>query len=236
MYVCKPSTISCARGCLENRITPLLGTWRADTLTRADKCRVINVEGHLVPLELPGEYCSRPGVMLGYWNQPEATAAAIKDGWMHSGDLATMNDQGWIRIVGRIKDMIIRGGKNIYLAEMEGFLVTRPAVADATVFGLSDERWGEQVCEWVRGKQDLLGNELLAWCKGKISHHKVPAHVRVVDAFPLTVTGKIQSSRCAMPRRRSKAGPDTLKDTGRSSCFLCSVCVEPGFSRQLRTP
>jgi fatty-acyl-CoA synthase len=155
--------------------------------------RVIDEDGNVVPLGSPGEYCSRgPGVMLGYWNQPEATAAAIRDGWMHSGDLATIDAEGRIRIVGRIKDMIIRGGENIYPAEVEAFLATHPDVADAAVFGIPDERYGEQVCAWVRPRREVDPDEILAWCKGRISHHKVPARIRVVDAFPMTVTGKIQ--------------------------------------------
>lgn len=155
--------------------------------------RVIDRDGHLVPLGEPGEYCSRgPGVMLGYWNQPDATEAAISDGWMHSGDLATMDDQGRIRIVGRIKDMIIRGGENIYPAEIEAFLMTHPAVADAAVFGLPHDRFGEVACAWVRSRGSITEDELLAWSKSKISHQKVPAHIRLVEEFPMTVTGKIQ--------------------------------------------
>jgi fatty-acyl-CoA synthase len=149
--------------------------------------RVIDSDGNLVPLGTPGEYCSRgPGVMIGYWNQPEATAASIKDGWMHSGDLATMDEQGRVRIVGRIKDMIIRGGENIYPAEVD------PAVADAAVFGIPCERFGEQVCAWIRPKASLNADEMMAWCKDRISHHKVPARIRIVEEFPMTVTGKIQ--------------------------------------------
>ena len=155
--------------------------------------RVIDSDGNLVPLGTPGEYCSRgPGVMIGYWNQPEATAASIKDGWMHSGDLATMDEQGRVRIVGRIKDMIIRGGENIYPAEVELFLSGHPAVADAAVFGIPCERFGEQVCAWIRPKAPLDAEEMLVWCKGRISHHKVPARIRIVEEFPMTVTGKIQ--------------------------------------------
>jgi fatty-acyl-CoA synthase len=155
--------------------------------------RVIDEEGNLVPAGTPGEYCSRgPGVMIGYWNQPDATAAAIRDGWMHSGDLATMDEGGRVRIVGRIKDMIIRGGENIYPAEVELFLSTHPAVADAAVFGIPCERFGEQVCAWIRPKAPLDAAEMLAWCKERISHHKVPARIRIVEEFPMTVTGKIQ--------------------------------------------
>ena len=155
--------------------------------------RVIDEEGNLVPAGTAGEYCSRgPGVMIGYWNQPDATAAAIRDGWMHSGDLATMDERGRVRIVGRIKDMIIRGGENIYPAEVELFLSTHPAVADAAVFGIPCERFGEQVCAWIRPKAPLDAAELLAWCRERISHHKVPARIRIVEEFPMTVTGKIQ--------------------------------------------
>ena len=155
--------------------------------------RVIDEEGNLVPAGTAGEYCSRgPGVMIGYWNQPDATAAAIRDGWMHSGDLATMDERGRVRIVGRIKDMIIRGGENIYPAEVELFLSTHPAVADAAVFGIPCERFGEQVCAWIRPKAPLDAAEMLAWCKERISHHKVPARIRIVEEFPMTVTGKIQ--------------------------------------------
>jgi fatty-acyl-CoA synthase len=155
--------------------------------------RVIDPDGNIVPPGVPGEYCSRgPGVMLGYWNQPEASAASIREGWMHSGDLATMDAHGRIRIVGRIKDMIIRGGENIYPAEVEAFLTTHHAVADAAVFGIPDERFGEIVCAWVRVRGNVDADELLAWCKANISHQKVPARLRVVQEFPMTVTGKIQ--------------------------------------------
>ena len=155
--------------------------------------RVIDGEGNVLPLGQPGEYCSRgPGVMLGYWNQPEATAAAIRDGWMHSGDLATIDDQGRVRIVGRIKDMIIRGGENIYPAEVEAFLLGHPDIADAAVFGIADARLGERVCAWVRVHRPLAPEAIVEWCRGQIAHHKIPALVRIVDEFPMTVTGKVQ--------------------------------------------
>jgi fatty-acyl-CoA synthase len=111
---------------------------------------------------------------------------------MHSGDLATIDEQGRVRIVGRIKDMIIRGGENIYPAEVESFLLGHPAVADVAVFGIPDERFGERVCAWVRTHGDVEPDALIQWCQGKIAHHKIPAVVRIVDAFPMTVTGKIQ--------------------------------------------
>jgi len=155
--------------------------------------RVIDQHGELVPLGVPGEYCSRgPGIMLGYWNQPEVTATSIRDGWMHSGDLATMDSEGRIRIVGRIKDMIIRGGENIYPAEVEAFLATHPAVAEVAVFGIPHEKFGEQVVAWVRPRTAITAEEIIEWCVGQISHQKVPAQVRIVDEFPMTVTGKVQ--------------------------------------------
>ena len=155
--------------------------------------RVIDDESRLVPLGTTGQYCARgPGVMLGYWNQPEATAAAVRDGWMHSGDLATMDGHGRVRIVGRLIDMIVRGGENIYPAEVEAFLITHPAIAEAAVFGVPDELYGEKVCAWVRCREPAEPESIIAWCKEKIAHHKVPALVRVVDSFPMTVTGKIQ--------------------------------------------
>ncbi len=155
--------------------------------------RVINEAGEIVPLGGVGEYCSRgPGVMLGYWNQPEATAAAIRNGWMHSGDLATMDAEGRVRIVGRIKDMIIRGGENVYPAEVEAFLLRHPDVIDASVFGIPDDRFGEAVCAWIRVRSSVQADAIREWCRGRIAHHKVPARVVLVDAFPMTVTGKVQ--------------------------------------------
>lgn len=155
--------------------------------------RVIDEHGELVPFGTAGEYCSRgPGVMLGYWNQPEATASSIRDGWMHSGDLATIDAEGRIRIVGRIKDMIIRGGENIYPAEVEAFLATHPAVADVAVFGIPHEKFGEQVIAWIRPRIPVKAEEIIMWCNGRISHQKIPSKILVVDAFPMTVTGKVQ--------------------------------------------
>ena len=155
--------------------------------------RVIGEDGEILPAGSPGEYCSRgPGVMLGYWGQPDATATAIRDGWMHSGDLATMDASGRVRIVGRIKDMIIRGGENIYPAEVEAFLATHPNVAEVAVFGIPDDLYGESVCAWIRTRAPATPAEIVAWCKGKIAHHKIPARIRMVDSFPMTVTGKVQ--------------------------------------------
>src|SRR5947208_992780 len=143
-----------------------------------------------------GELCTRGYcVMLGYWNDEEATRQAIDEArWMHTGDLAVMDDEGYVNIVGRIKDMIIRGGENIYPREIEEFLYTHPAVADVQVFGVPDERYGEEVCAWIvlREQAEPDGDELAAWCKGKIASYKIPRHWKFVGAFPMTVTGKVQ--------------------------------------------
>jgi fatty-acyl-CoA synthase len=160
------------------------------------EARIVGLDGEVLPIGQQGEYCSRGyAVMLGYWDDPAKTAEAIDaDGWMHSGDLATMDDQGYVRITGRIKDMIIRGGENIYPREIEEFLLTHPAVQDAQVFGVADEKFGEEVCAWViaRSGEALTADDVLAHCKGRIAHYKVPRHVRIVEAFAMTVTGKAQ--------------------------------------------
>jgi fatty-acyl-CoA synthase len=143
-----------------------------------------------------GELCTRGySVMLGYWEQPEQTAEAIDAaGWMHTGDLATMDDDGYLNVVGRIKDMIIRGGENIYPREIEEFLYTHPAVADVQVIGVPDERYGEIVCAWIVLKPgaEATAEDVTEFCQGKIARFKIPQLVRFVDAFPMTVTGKIQ--------------------------------------------
>jgi fatty-acyl-CoA synthase len=134
-------------------------------------------------------------VMLGYWEDPERTAEAIDpEGWMRTGDLGTMDEDGYVRVVGRIKDMIIRGGENIYPREIEEFLFTHPDVLDAQVVGVPDPRFGEQVMAWVRRRagSGLTEEQLREYCRGKIAHFKIPAHVRFVDDYPMTVTGKVQ--------------------------------------------
>jgi fatty-acyl-CoA synthase len=152
--------------------------------------------GQVVPLGKPGELCTRGySVMLGYWNNPEATADAIDQArWMHTGDLATMDAEGYINIVGRIKDMIIRGGENVYPREIEEFLYTHPKVSDVQVIGVPDPRYGEEIMAWVRVKsgEQVTAEELQDFCKGQIAHYKVPRYFKFVDAFPMTVTGKIQ--------------------------------------------
>jgi fatty-acyl-CoA synthase len=159
--------------------------------------KVVDPEtGAVVPRGTPGELCSRGYiVMLGYWNNQEATREAIDSGrWMHTGDLATMDAEGYLNIVGRIKDMIIRGGENIYPREIEEFLYTHPAVQDVQVIGVPDEKYGEEVMAWVILKegQQVSEEQIRDFCRGKIAHHKVPRYVKFTDGFPMTVTGKIQ--------------------------------------------
>jgi len=160
------------------------------------EAKIVGPSGETLPIGEQGEYCSRGyAVMLGYWDDPAKTAEAIDtEGWMHSGDLATMDAAGYVRITGRIKDMIIRGGENIYPREIEEFLLTHPHVADAQVFGVSDAKYGEEVCAWVitRAGAALAPEDVLAHCRGRIAHYKVPRHVRVVESFAMTVTGKAQ--------------------------------------------
>jgi fatty-acyl-CoA synthase len=152
--------------------------------------------GVVTPRGASGELCTRGySVMLGYWEQPDKTAEAIDAGrWMHTGDLATMDEAGYVNIVGRSKDMIIRGGENVYPREVEEFLYTHPAVEDVQVIGVPDAKYGEELCAWVRVKagQQATEEELKAYCAGKIAHFKVPRYIRLADEFPMTVTGKIQ--------------------------------------------
>jgi fatty-acyl-CoA synthase len=159
--------------------------------------KIVNPEtGAIVPRGTSGELCTRGySVMLGYWNNEQATATAIdRAGWMHTGDLATMDEEGYVNIVGRIKDMILRGGENIYPREIEEFLYTHPAVADVQVIGVPDLKYGEEVMAWVKLKenQTVTSEELIAFCKANIAHYKVPRYWRFVDGFPMTVTGKIR--------------------------------------------
>ena len=132
--------------------------------------------------------------MLGYWNNPEATATAIDAArWMQTGDLDTMDEEGYINIVGRIKDMVIRGGENVYPREIEEFLYTHPKISDVQVIGVPDPKYGEEIMAWVKLKpgEQATEEEIIAYCKGKIAHYKIPRYIKFVDAFPMTVTGKI---------------------------------------------
>src|SRR5919202_6693341 len=152
--------------------------------------------GAVVPLGTPGELCTRGySVMLGYWNDPEATREAIDSArWMHTGDLATMDDDGYVNIVGRIKDMIIRGGENIYPREIEEFLYTHPDISDVQVIGVPSARYGEEVMALVKLREgaSVAEDDLVAYCKNRIATYKIPRYWKFVDEFPMTVTGKIQ--------------------------------------------
>jgi fatty-acyl-CoA synthase len=133
--------------------------------------------------------------MLGYWNNPEATGEAIDQArWMHTGDLAVMREDGYVNIVGRLKDMIIRGGENVYPREIEEFLYTHPKVSDVQVIGLPDLKYGEAVCAWIQLKEGETATEeeIGAFCKGTIATFKIPRYIRFTDEFPMTVTGKVQ--------------------------------------------
>ena len=158
--------------------------------------KLIDAEGNVVLRGAIGELCTRGySVMLGYWNNPQATREAIdSEGWMHTGDLAQMDEQGYVRIVGRNKDMIIRGGENIYPRELEEFFFTHPAVADVQVVGIPDARYGEEIVAWIKFHPGHTANELelQTWCKSRIAHFKTPRYFKFVDVFPMTVTGKIQ--------------------------------------------
>ena len=158
--------------------------------------KIIDAEGRIVPRGTAGELCTRGySVMLGYWNDPERTAQAIDAGrWMHTGDLGTIDADGYCNIVGRIKDLVIRGGENVYPREIEEFLYRHPKIQDVQVFGVPDERYGEELCAWVkiRAGESLTEDDVRAFCKGQIAHYKIPRHVRFVDEFPMTVTGKMQ--------------------------------------------
>jgi len=161
--------------------------------------KIVDEHGRIVPRGTIGELCTRGySVMLGYWNNPDATREAL-DGarWMHTGDLATMDDEGYIKIVGRNKDMIIRGGENVYPREVEEFLFTHPAVADVQVIGVPDSKYGEEIVAWVKlhPGQVVAPEALREFCKGRIAHFKTPRHIKFVDDFPMTISGKVQKFR-----------------------------------------
>jgi fatty-acyl-CoA synthase len=181
------------------------------------------VDGLTVPRGTAGELCTRGySVMLGYWNEPEKTREVIDAArWMHTGDLAVMRDDGYVNIVGRIKDMIIRGGENIYPREIEEFLYSHPDVADVQVLGVPDAKYGEEVCAWVRMRPDVepvTVESLREFSSGKLAHYKIPRYVVVVDEFPMTVTGKVrkvamrEQSVELLDLSRSSTGPRRAGD------------------------
>jgi fatty-acyl-CoA synthase len=155
--------------------------------------------GLVLPRGSHGELCTRGySVMLGYWNEPDKTAEAIDAGrWMHTGDLAVMDDAGYLNITGRIKDMVIRGGENIYPREIEEFLYTHPDIEDVQVIGVPDQKYGEELCAWVRLRpgSTITAGQIREFCTGKIAHYKIPRYLRVTEEFPMTVTGKVQKFR-----------------------------------------
>ena len=171
---------------------------RCETVGRVHphlEVKIVGEDGAIVPVGQRGELCTRGySVMQGYWDEPEKTAESIRDGWMFTGDLAEFDEQGFCSIVGRVKDMIIRGGENVYPREVEEFLMSHPKVADVQVFGVPDEKYGEEVCAWVvpERHQEVTPEEMRAFAKDRIAHFKVPRFVRIVTEFPLTVTGKPQ--------------------------------------------
>ena len=154
------------------------------------------VTGETLPRGTSGEFCTKGySVMLGYWQEPEKTADAVVDGWMRTGDLAVMDPDGYVRITGRIKDMVIRGGENIYPREIEEFLYTHPDIVDAQVIGVPDPTYGEEICAWVQlrpGAEPMTAQSLRHFCLGNLAHYKIPKYVRVVEEFPMTVTGKVR--------------------------------------------
>jgi fatty-acyl-CoA synthase len=158
--------------------------------------KIVDGEGRVVPRGQPGELCTRGySVMLGYWGDEARTREAIDAaGWMHTGDLAVIDEEGFCNIVGRIKDLVIRGGENVYPREVEEFLFRHPKVAEVQVIGVPDARYGEEICAWIRLKpgEACSAEEIQAFCKDQIAHYKVPKVIRFVDEFPMTVTGKVQ--------------------------------------------
>ncbi len=168
--------------------------------------KVVDTDGKIVPAGTPGELCTRGySVMLGYWGDEDRTRLAIdRAGWMHTGDLATIDAEGYCAIVGRIKDMVIRGGENVYPREVEEFLYRHPKIVDVQVFGVHDDKYGEELCAWVklRDGETMTEEDVRAFCRDQISYYKVPRYVRFVDEFPMTITGKMQKflMRAAMEK------------------------------------
>jgi len=158
--------------------------------------KIVDSEGRIVPLGTPGELCTRGySVMMGYWDDVDMTAQAIDQGhWMHTGDLATIDEEGYVNIVGRIKDMVIRGGENVYPREIEEFLFRHPKVEAVQVVGVPDAKYGEELCAWIKLKSGVAATpvEIQEFCKDQIAHYKIPRYIKFVDAFPMTVTGKVQ--------------------------------------------
>jgi fatty-acyl-CoA synthase len=160
------------------------------------QAKIVDAQGRVVPRGVPGELCTRGySVMQGYWGEPERTREVLdRAGWMHTGDLAVLDVEGYCNIVGRVKDMIIRGGENISPRELEEFLYRHPAVLDVAVVGVPDRKYGEEICACIRLREgmQLTGEEVREFCREQIAHYKVPRYVQCLDTFPMTVTGKVQ--------------------------------------------
>ncbi|MDE2722848.1 MAG: AMP-binding protein [Gemmatimonadota bacterium] len=158
--------------------------------------KIVDDAGKIVPRNQPGELCTRGySLMLGYWNDPDTTAEAIDQArWMHTGDLATIDEDGYCNIVGRIKDMVIRGGENVYPREIEEFLFRHPKIGDVQVIGVPDQKYGEEICAWIKLREGeaMAEEEVKQFCREQIAHYKIPRYVKFVDEFPMTVTGKVQ--------------------------------------------
>jgi len=159
------------------------------------ECKIVDADGRIVPVGEKGELCTRGySVMLGYWGDDKRTAESVVDGWMHTGDLATIDAEGYCNIVGRVKDMLIRGGENVYPREIEEFLFRHPKVQSVQVFGVPDVKYGEEVCAWIvlKAGEASTEDEIRDFCRDQIAHYKVPRYIRFVDELPMTVTGKAQ--------------------------------------------
>ncbi|MEE8456807.1 MAG: AMP-binding protein, partial [Acidimicrobiia bacterium] len=179
--------------------------------------KIIDPEtGETVPRRTSGEFCTRGySVMAGYWNDAERTEETIDaDGWMHTGDLATMDADGYVNIVGRIKDMVIRGGENIYPREIEEFLYTHPRILEVQVVGVPDAKYGEEIMAWIQTEDGarLSADEVREFCAGRIAHYKIPRYVEIIDEYPMTVTGKIQKNKLReMAVERLRLGDQVLE-------------------------
>src|SRR4029077_4089964 len=158
--------------------------------------KIVDAEGRIVPRGQSGDLCTRGySVMRGYWGDKEKSADVVDAaGWMHTGDLATLDAEGYCNIVGRIKDMVIRGGENLYPREIEEFLFSHPKIQDVQVFGVADQKYGEELCAWIRLREGetMSEDDVRDFCRGQIAHQKIPRYVEFVDEFPMTVTGKVQ--------------------------------------------
>jgi fatty-acyl-CoA synthase len=174
------------------------------------EAKVVDAEGRIVPAGTPGELCTRGySVMLGYWDDEPRTKQAIDAaGWMHTGDLATIDAEGYCAIVGRIKDLVIRGGENVYPREVEEFLYSHPKIVDVQVFGVADDKFGEELCAWVklRAGETMTAEDVRGYCRDRIAYFKVPRYVRFVDEYPMTVTGKMQKYLMRQAMERELAG------------------------------